>query len=128
MNNEIISYIFEFCIIPILAILTRYAVKFFQAKAKELSVKTDNELALKYISMIAKTVEDCVVATNQTYVDNLKAQGKFNTEAQKIAFEKTLNAVLEILNEDAKDYIKETTNDLNIYLTQLIESTVNTKR
>lgn len=105
-----------------------YAVKFFQAKANEIVATTDNELAIKYTNMIAKTVEDCVIATNQTYVESLKAQNKFDMDSQKIAFEKTLNAVLAILSDDAKDYIKETTNDLNVYLTQIIESTVNKKK
>jgi hypothetical protein len=74
--------------------------------------------------MITTTVINCVIATNQTYVDSLKASGSFDAEAQKIAFNKTLQAVTDILSEEAKKYIVETFGDLTLYLTQLIEAQV----
>jgi len=78
--------------------------------------------------MIFDTITKCVIATNQTYVNSLKEQNAFDAEAQKTAFNKTMNAVLEILSEDAKQYIIETTGDLNTYLTNLIEAEVNKNR
>ena len=78
--------------------------------------------------MIFDTIIKCVIATNQTYVNSLKEQNAFDAEAQKTAFNKTMNAVLEILSEDAKQYIIETTGDLNTYLTNLIEAEVNKNR
>ena len=78
----------------------------------------------KYLNMVEKTVADCVMATNQTYVDSLKQEGKFDADAQRVAFNKTLNAVLAILTDDAKNYLTQIFGDLNIYLTNLIESQV----
>ena len=46
------------------------------------------------------------------------------TEEQKIAFQKTLNAVLVLLTKEAKDYLTAAYGDLNLYLTNKIESTV----
>ena len=40
----------------------------------------------KYLKMLSETITKCVIATNQTYVETLKKQGKFDEEAQKIAF------------------------------------------
>ena len=74
--------------------------------------------------MIYQTVVDCVIATNQTYVDSLKKSGSFDEAAQKEAFNRTMNAIMTILSDDAKEYITEATGDLNTYLTQLIESEV----
>lgn len=124
MNSEIIQDIWQICIIPILGILTAFIVKFLKTKSEEILGKVDNDTAKKYIYLITDTITNCVIATNQTYVDSLKKEGKFDEEAQKIAFEKTLNAVLAILSEDAKTYIKETTGDLNTYLSQMIEAEV----
>jgi hypothetical protein len=78
----------------------------------------------KYLDMVEKTVTNCVMTTNQTYVDSLKQEGKFDADAQKIAFDKTLDAVLAILSEDAKLYLTQIFGDLNVYLTNLIESQV----
>ena len=125
---EIIIQIFQLCIIPLLGILTKYLVDYLNARRDELNTKTENETAQKYTTMIFDTITKCVIATNQTYVNSLKEQNAFDAEAQKTAFNKTMNAVLEILSEDAKQYIIETTGDLNTYLTNLIEAEVNKNR
>lgn len=127
----LLSSIFEVCIIPLLGVLTAYAIAFLKAKKEEILAKIETnrsqeekELASKYLDMVEKTVSDCVMATNQTYVDSLKAEGKFDADAQKIAFTSTLNAVLAILSKDAKNYLTQIFGDLNVYLTNLIESQV----
>lgn len=120
--------IMEVCVIPLLGVLTKYLVDFLNAKKNELQAKTKSQVAQKYTDMIYQTVTSCVVATNQTYVNSLKASGSFDEKAQMEAFDKTMTAVLAVLGEDAKAYIKEATGDLNIYLTQLIEAEVNKHR
>ncbi len=125
---EIIVQIFQLCVIPLLGILTKYLVDYLNAKRDELNSKTENEIAEKYTTMIFDTITKCVIATNQTYVNSLKEQGAFDAEAQKIAFNKTMNSVLGILSNDAKQYIIETTGDLNTYLTNLIEAAVSENR
>lgn len=122
---ELLVQIFQVCIIPLLGILTKYLIDFLNAKRQEINQTVDNETAIKYNNMIFNTVTDCVIATNQTYVEALKAQGAFDAEAQKVAFQKTLDAVLSILTDDAKEYIKEAFGDITVYLTTLIESSVN---
>jgi division/cell wall cluster transcriptional repressor MraZ len=49
----------------------------------------------------------------------------FDVEAQKEAFNMTLNAVMSILSDDAKDYLSEVFGDLNSYITSQIEASVN---
>ena len=123
-----LDMLFTMVIIPLIIILSGFVIKFLNTKSKELQAKVDNDTADKYIGMVAATVEACVIATNQTYVSTLKAAGKFDTEAQKEAFQKTFDAVLAILTEDAKEYITEATGDLSIYLTNLIEASVSANK
>lgn len=125
MNQEIIKEIFELCLIPMLASATVFFVKWLHQKAKSLKLKTDNETLQKYIDMLADTISDCVIATNQTYVNSLKEQGKFDLEAQKTAFSKTYHAVIAILSEEAKEYLIEAVGDFDAFLTQQIEAQVN---
>lgn len=117
--------IFQVCIIPLLAALTGFIIQYLRIKSKEISCKMNDEVAQKYTEMITETIVNCVIATNQTYVEALKKEGKFDEQAQKVAFEKTLNAVLAVLSDDAKDYLREITGDINTYLTQRIEAEVN---
>lgn len=123
--TELIKQIFEICLFPLFGILTTFAIMFISKKAQELKTTTDNELYHKYIDMLEQTIINCVIATNQTYVDTLKAEGKFDGEAQKIAFQKTYDSVMAILSEDAKIYLNEAIGDLQAYIINQIEAQVN---
>lgn len=124
MTIELITRLFELVIIPLLGIVTTYIVKLVNKKLTEIDVSVNNELASKYINMLDKTISECVLATNQTYVESLKNKGEFTTEAQKEAFEKTFNTVIEILGDDAIEYLHEAVGDLTTYIEIKIESEV----
>jgi hypothetical protein len=124
----LLSDIFEVCVLPLLSVLTIYLVKFIQVKSTEITNKVDHDLVDKYIAMLAVTIENCVIATNQTYVESLKNAGKFDVEAQKTAFNMTKNAVMAILSDEAKKYLESAVGDLNEYITQQIEAAVNVNK
>lgn len=121
---EILNQIFDLCIVPLLGILVTCLVVFIKSKTKELNERHDVELLTKYTNMLSQTVIDCVIATNQTYVEALKGQNKFDAEAQKKAFEMTYQSVLQVLSEDAKDYLSNVYGDISVLLTNLIEAEV----
>ena len=121
----ILQQVFELCIIPLLGIVTFYIVQFIKTKTEELNANNSNEVLSKYIEMLSNTICECVIATNQTYVDSLKAQGKFDAEAQKKAFEMTYNSVISILTDEAKVYLTSIYGDLTAYITNMIEAEVN---
>ena len=122
---QLLYQIFEVAIIPLLGVLVAYGVQFLRTKGTELSAKTDNEILAKYIGILTNTVTDCVIATNQTYVEALKAQGSFDAEAQKVAFNLTYDAVIKVLGDDAKDCLTNIYGDLSAYISNLIEAEVN---
>lgn len=126
--TELVQQIFTICVIPLLGILTKFLVDFIKVKSEEILGKVDNDLADKYIKMLTETITDCVIATNQTYVNSLKEQGKFDLEAQKVAFEMTCNSVLTILSDDAKEYLTNVFGDLEEYIRNKIEVSVNENR
>ena len=125
---NLLTQIFEVCIIPLLGILTTYIVKYIQVTSAEITEKTDNAIIDKYTVILVDTISACVLATNQTYVEALKKQGSFDAEAQKTAFNMTLNAVMNILSDDAKKYLTEAFGDLNAYITSQIEASVNVNK
>lgn len=129
--QEILNYvpvIFQVVLIPLLGILTKYLVALISQKIKEMTDAKDDATYTKYMNMLRDTITDCVIATNQTYVDSLKKEGKFDAEAQKKAFEKTYAAVMAILSDDAKNYLTEIVGDLDGYVSNLIESNVKTSK
>ena len=121
----LLANIFEVCIIPLLGVLTAYLVSYIKNKSKDLTNKVDSELADKYITMLADTISACVIATNQTYVENLKKEQLFDAEAQKEAFKRTYEAVMAVLTEEAVIYLSSIYGDLTAYITNKIEAEVN---
>ena len=78
------------------------------------------------IQLLEKIVLDAVLETNQTYVDALKEEGVFTLEAQKIAFDKTKDAVLTVISQKfIKSLINSGIVDFDSFLTTMIESCVN---
>lgn len=117
--------ILQVCIIPLLGVLTAFIVNYIKSKTKQVNDKIDNDILEKYLTMLSETVAECVIATNQTYVEALKKENCFTEEAQKEAFQKTYNAVLEILADDVKEYLTSIYGDLTTLITNKIEAEVN---
>lgn len=124
----LLAEIFEVCIIPLLGVLTAFLVKWLNSKSQEIQNKTENDKFDKYIQMLNETIVDCVIATNQTYVNSLKESGSFDEAAQKVAFNKTFDAVMTILSADARECLNTAVGDLNAYISEKIEAQVNINR
>ena len=122
--NELLQTIFQLVIIPLLSVLTGYAIKWINAKAKELKANTENTLAHKYIDMLQNTITSTVIAVNQTYVDALKGKDAFTAEAQREAFERVYESVMASLTEEALAYLHSAIGDLDDYISNQIEAAV----
>ena len=123
-----LTSVIEVFLSGLLAVIAKFIIDFLNVKREEAKIKTDSELARKYIDMVTKTVTNCVIATNQTYVDSLKNKNAFDKKAQEEAFNMTLNAVSKILSEEVISYLDEFTGDANKYIITLIEAEVARKK
>lgn len=122
--NTVIQDVFQVVLIPLLGLLVSYFIKWVNARAAQLKANADNETQVKYINMLTATITSCVVATNQTYVNSLKQQGRFDAEAQKKAFEMTLEAVKATITEEARKYLEAALGDIDTYINNQIEAIV----
>lgn len=125
---DIHTMLFEIVLLPLLGALTSFLIAYLQIKRKECLEKMENETAKKYLNMLHDTVFDCVTVTNQTYVEALKKEGKFDLEAQKEAFEQTKDAVLNLLSAEAINYLQTALVDLDAYINTQIEAAVNRQK
>lgn len=121
---NILDQVFDVCLIPLLGIITAALIQFIKQKMAESKAKSDNEITVKYLSLLEQTVIDCIRATNQTYVNALKDQNAFDVEAQKNALDLTTQAVLNILSADAKKYITNFVGDLDVFVKEKIEANI----
>ena len=123
--KDIVTSIFELVILPVLSLVSIYIIRWVNTKTNTLKEESDNAYVDKYLTMLDKTITSTVIAVNQTYVDELKKQGTFDAAAQKMAFQKVFDTVTSSLSEEAEYYLSEVITDLNVYITNKIEETVN---
>ena len=109
----------------IIAALAGYLITYINKKKKALEVETDNEKTKAYLDIIEKTIVDCVNATNQTFVETLKKEGKFTKEAQEEAFNLAYTEAMNMISDGAKKVIEEMYGSFDKWLALKIESSVN---
>jgi len=115
--EEVLAYVIEtllklvtMCVIPYLAVVIKK--------------KIDSAIANDYIDDALGVVESAVTFINQTFVNALKAEGKFDKEAQEEAFDRCKSYVLQLLSDAAKDEIIKSCGDLETWVKVHIESMV----
>ncbi len=115
---NIISVVVTAVVIPLISIGGTQLIKLINKKIQ-------NTEAAKYLTAATNIVLTAVRSVFQTYVETLKAQGKFDAHSQTVALTKAKDIALSQLTEDTKAYIKENFGDLDNWLTNQIESTIN---
>lgn len=105
-------------------VITMYIVKFLKTIFSKVKVETDQTIVKNTIDEALEIVMKVVTSTSQTYVDSLKAEGKFDKEAQLVAFNNTKDTIKSLLSDEAKNLIATLYDDIDTWLTIQIESAV----
>lgn len=89
-----------------------------------LNAKIKDEKLKKFVLSINDIVVKNVKYVYQTYVEELKAQGTFNKEAQAIALNKCKDLCLTEFSEDMKTYLMINYSDIVAWTLDKIETTI----
>ena len=122
--KQVLEILMSVVIIPAIPIVVKYSIDAFKEWATNKAIELETETISDYLIEITEVIYQAVLCTTQTYVDSLKAQGKFDMEAQKIAFEKTKATVLTLLAQDAKDFLAMMYGDADLWIDTKIEQIV----
>lgn len=122
--KDFVPILVQIVLIPLLTALTGVAIKWINSKANSIKAKTNNEYAKLCLDTLNDMITTTVVAVNQTYVDELKKDNSFTKEAQKEAFTKVYNTIINSLTEQVKETLTNIVGDVESYVTNRIEETV----
>lgn len=122
--SEFLWVLFQVVLVPAVPILLKILYNFVMAYTAEKSEKIENEKVRGYVNDAVKAVMTAVTSTFQTYVDSLKKQGKFDEEAQKIAFNTARDTALLMLTQDMRDAVTTLYGDFDTWLSKTIEQFV----
>ena len=126
--KQVLEILMTVVIIPAIPIVVKYLVQAFKEWSALKAAEVENDTIAEYILDITDTIAQAVISTSQTYVEALKAQGKFDEKAQKIAFEKTKTVVMKLLAEDAKEFLALMYGDVDLWIDTKIEQIVNLQK
>ncbi|MCR4803684.1 MAG: hypothetical protein K5895_11910 [Lachnospiraceae bacterium] len=73
---------------------------------------------------VAEIVIHAVQSTNQTFVNDLKAEGKFSDEAKAKAFSNTYDTVKSLITDETAELIRIGYGDIEVYIQNKIESAI----
>lgn len=96
----------------------------FKRLADNVKAKTKNEKVSEVLHRVRNLVQDAVLTVQQTFTEQLKKDGKFDKEQQKIALQKAIDIILANLTEEAKDILNEIYGDIYKWLEVQVESII----
>lgn len=109
-----------------IATLITYGVGVLVAK---LQARTKNEKAGYVLTNLERLVQQVVQEVNQTFVESLKKEGKFDVEAQREAFELAFEKIKKLTTDKVIKVINELSNDnFEEYIKTQIENQVNLQK
>ena len=76
------------------------------------------------IYALENIVNKAVITTNQTFVNELKKQGKFDKEAMEEAYRRTYESIIASLSQSFFEYVDKETIDIDMLLKNMIETSV----
>lgn len=114
---ELIKLVMEMIVVPLIV----WGISVVNRRIAE---RTDLEYSKYVLLDITKIVESVVHETSQTFVDGLKAEGKFDEESAKVALEKSKARAIEIISPASYELLEQIVGDANAYIEAQIEATV----
>lgn len=116
-----ILYIMVSTITPIIA---GFLAALIKQKISEIAKRTENAKLERYINTVTSVLTDAVLEVEQTYVDQLKKDGEFTEESQKIAKAKALEIAERLITQDGKAAVEQVYGDFEAYALTKIEALV----
>lgn len=105
-------------------ICAAYLVQFLRRKSKQIGAQTDSLTTKKMLDEVTVAVTTAVTYVSQTYVDELKKNGTFTRENQKVAMNLAVDQTKKLLTAEAKSFLSKTYGRLNDYLVSRAEAEV----
>ena len=112
-------------LIPLLITIITICICMMTSKVAKDAARTAPSKYSEIIYGLENIVNKAVITTNQTFVNELKKQGKFDKEAMQEAYRRTYESIISSLSQSFFEYLDEETIDIDALLKNMIETSVN---
>lgn len=115
-------------LIGAIPIVSKYLIQQIEAKKNEILKNDKAEDFQNSIDGAMSLVEKVVDYVSQTYVDTLKKEGKFDAAAQQNAYNKAVEALEKLMDDDMKHVLINVYGDLSTWMKVAIESYIKSRK
>lgn len=125
MSNEVMNLIETLVLAPLIITISSFLIALIRQQTSKIEEKIKDEKAKRMLEIAENVVSQAVATVSQTYVDGLKKDGIFDTDAQKEAFEMSKNKIYMLLTTDTLQAVQDNYGSVDEWITTKIEETVN---
>lgn len=125
MSNEIINLIETLVLAPMVIAISSFLIALLRQQTAKIEEKIKDEKAKRMLEIAENVVSQAVATVSQTYVDGLKKDGIFDTDAQKEAFEMSKDKIYKLLTTDTLQAVQNNYGDVDEWIVTKIEETIN---
>ena len=111
-------------LIPLLITIVTICVCTMTSKIAKNAAESAPSKYSEIIYALENIVNKAVITTNQTFVNELKKQGKFDKEAMQEAYRRTYESIIASLSQSFFEYIDKENIDIDTLLKNMIETSV----
>ena len=111
-------------LIPLLITIITICICTMTSKVAKDAVRLAPSKYSEIIYGLENIVSKAVITTNQTFVNELKKQGKFDKEAMQEAYKRTYESIIASLSQSFFEYIDKENVDIDTLLKNMIETSV----
>lgn len=122
--KELTPFLLETLVVTLVAILTKYMIPAIKSMIDRNLSAIENEKIEATLKHVNDILFDITAETTQTFVDNMKKEGKWDEQSKKEAYEQTRQKALLMISTEAKELIGELYTDFDTWLQTQIESSV----
>ena len=112
-------------LIPLLITIITICICTITSKIAKNAAESAPSKYSEIIYALENIVNKAVITTNQTFVNELKKQGKFDKEAMEEAYRRTYESIIASLSQSFFEYVDKETIDIDTLLKNMIETSVN---
>lgn len=96
--------------------------------AKHTSDAGKEDMFGKCLAFLEQLIQEAVLSTNQTFVDDLKTEGAFDKDAQTDALNITKSKIEDCLTSTMKKILSYGIDNLDTFISQKIEATIKSSK
>lgn len=126
--NEILKEVILFVLTSMITIVSGCVTRLLTIKINEISCKVKDSRKAEFLGWVNNVIVQCVDTTTQTYIDTLRKNGKFDENAHKEAFDRTMNNISTILSEQDMATLGGYVGDASTWITTSIESYIKSSK